>query len=100
MIITRNGIDIELTKTELMLAFDEAQHLIDIDDVLYFADICDDNYKGQPYIDLIRDPDVADEVARRYRDYRNDEDDQSWFNDMSEAVMEVGSRISEGREEG
>lgn len=91
MTIIRDGKTYELTMAELGMAYTECQKLNDIDDVMEFADMCDDMRKGQPYIDDIRsDPDFAYEVARRYRDYRNDDDDQSWFDDMSYAVMEVG----------
>ncbi len=76
MTITRDGKTYELTTVELAEAYHEVKCLNDIDDVMEFADMCDDNYKGQPYIDDIRnDPDFAVEVARVYRRHRNDADD-------------------------
>ena len=94
MTIIRDGKTYELTMAELAQAYTECQHLNDIDDVLDFAEMCNDNYEGQPYIYTIdNDPDFAEAVARRYREYRNDTDDESWFDDMSYAVMEVGRRL-------
>ena len=91
MTIIRDGKTYELTDVELAQAYRECQRLNDIDDVMDFADMCDDNRKGQPYISCIHDdPDFAAEVAKRYREYRNDDDNETWFVDMSYAVMEVG----------
>ena len=94
MTIIRDGKTYELTMAELAQAYTECQHLNDIDDVLDFAEMCNENYEGQPYITAIeQNPAFVDAVAHRYRDYRNDSDDESWFNDMSYAVMEVGHRL-------
>lgn len=97
MTIIRDGKTYELTPAELGMAYREVQRLNDIDDVMEFADMCDDMRKGQPYIDDIRsDPDFAYEVAKKYRQYCNDTNDQSWFDDMSEAVIEVGHLLRKG----
>ena len=89
MIIKRNHMEIELTPNELLAAYYEQQHLFDLSDVETFADMCDDNYKGQPYINDIRDPAVAEEVAKKYREVLDNNPSDSWFDDMSYAVMAV-----------
>lgn len=99
MTITRNiagvKLTIELTPLELNAAYYEERDKLDYGDVLTFADMCDDNYKGQPYIDTIRDHEVAKLVAAEYRrllDLR--EDDEYWTEVMSEAVMNVGDKLT------
>ena len=94
MTITRNGTSIELTPEEVLAAYFEQQHIFDVSDVGLFADMCDDNYADQTYVDLIRDPDVAEEVALKYREYLDNDDSGAWFDTMSYAVMNVGDSLT------
>ena len=98
MKITReiNGetVDIWLLPEEINQAYYIEQYKLAVSDAYLFADICDDMYTGQPYIDVIRkDPDFVHAVAEDYRNRLDYSDGENWFGIMSEAVMDVGRKL-------
>ena len=97
MTITRDSITIKLTPEELRNAWEEQQSLYDLEDVSYFADVCNDNRRDQPYINMLAYPEFAKQVAGLYRAIQNDTSYDAWISDMSYAVTEIGNRVAQGK---
>lgn len=70
MTIERNGEIIELTQNELYLAYQEARHEIDKDDIAYFVEWLDSD---DPRRKEFENPEFMADVAFRYRKYMDDD---------------------------
>ena len=88
MKIYRNGVEIELTRRELMEAGHEYQHLCDIEDVLSMRDYYQSEKEfRQDYgigFDVLEN--IAESVAYLFRKYRDN--DETWWDDVQYAINE------------
>lgn len=89
MKIYRNGVEIELTKRELMDAAKEYEHICDVDDIICVKDWCEneDEFTQTFGINFAVLDEIKDECAYRYRKYMNDSEE--WFYASRDAIKDI-----------
>ena len=89
MKIYRNGVEIELTKMELMDAAKEYQHLCDVEDIKTMADFHtnEEEFTEAYGINFAVLDEIAERCAVRYRHYMDEY--SNWFDNANDAIRDV-----------
>lgn len=90
-------LEFELTRTELMMAFEEYQHNSDVEDILYMKDFYDDPEDFFEVFGITHEQldKIADQCADRYRKYIGESSIECWSDYAVDAIRNTVRLLTE-----